>query len=228
MSALPSPTAMAPDRIQPDRILIVDDHSLVRDGMRSVLLHSFPACEILEAGDFAEAQAALGASGDDVDLVLLDLHIPDARRFSALDALREGWPAIPVVVISGSLEPGVVREALAHGAAGFIPKSLRSADILIALRQVLAGELFVAEGELPDHEADREDTAIRARIATLTPQQRVVLGKLVAGKLNKQIAWELDVSMTTVKAHVSAILQKLEVFSRTQAVILANRIGYSS
>lgn len=222
MPARSSPAAMAPDRI-----LIIDDHSLVRDGMRSVLLHSFPDCEILEAGTFAEACAVLETTGDDVDLVLLDLHIPDARRFSALDALREGWPAIPVVVISGSLEPGVVREALAHGAAGFIPKSLRSADILVALRQVLVGEIFVAETELPDQQADGEETAIRARIDTLTPQQRVVLGKLVAGKLNKQIAWELDVSMTTVKAHVSAILQKLEVFSRTQAVILAHRIGFS-
>jgi len=212
---------------QPDRILIVDDHSLVRDGMRSVLQGCFPACRILEAADYAGARTALAAADDDVDLVLLDLNIPDAKRFSALEGLREGWPMVPVVMVSGTLEHGAVREALGAGAAGFIPKSLKRDEIVEAIRQVLAGEIFVPEIDYPDAEGAREESRIRERIASLTPQQKVVLGLLVHGSLNKQIAYQLDISMTTVKAHVSAILQKLNVFSRTQAVILANRVGFT-
>ncbi len=212
--------------MQPDRILIVDDHSLVRDGMRSVLSGCFPACHILEAADYAGARDALTAEGD-VDLVLLDLNIPDAKRFSALEALREGWPMVPVVMVSGTLDHGAVREALSAGAAGFIPKSLKRDEIVEAIRQVLAGEIYVPEIDYPDAEGAREESRIRERIASLTPQQKVVLGLLVHGSLNKQIAYQLDISMTTVKAHVSAILQKLNVFSRTQAVILANRVGFT-
>jgi DNA-binding NarL/FixJ family response regulator len=210
----------------PDRILIVDDHALVRDGMRTLLESCFPACTILEAADYAEAQAQLSAQ-EEVDLVLLDLNIPDAKRFSALTGLREQYPATPVVMVSGSLESAAVREALSAGAAGFIPKSLKRAEIVEALRQVLAGEIYVPEFDFAEQESSGEATAIRQRIGTLTPQQKVVLGLLVGGRLNKQIAYELDVSMTTVKAHVSAILQKLSVFSRTQAVILANRVGFT-
>ena len=210
----------------PDRILIVDDHALVRDGMRTLLESCFPACTIFEAADYAEALAQLSAQ-EEVDLVLLDLNIPDAKRFSALTGLREQYPATPIVMVSGTLESAAVREALAAGAAGFIPKSLKRAEIVEALRHVLAGEIYVPEFDFAEQEASGEATAIRQRIGTLTPQQKVVLGLLVGGRLNKQIAYELDVSMTTVKAHVSAILQKLSVFSRTQAVILANRVGFT-
>jgi len=119
-----------------------------------------------------------------------------------------------------------VREALSAGAAGFIPKSLKRDQIVEALRQVLAGEIYVPDFDFAEEASTGEEIAIRQRIATLTPQQKGVLGLLVSGRLNKQIAYELDVSMTTVKAHVSAILQKLNVFSRTQAVILANRVNF--
>lgn len=208
----------------PERILIVDDHSLVRDGLRTVIQSTFPDCEIAEAGSFKEALDRLGAM-DEVDLVLLDLNIPDATRFSALQQLRGDFPSTPVVMVSGSYDRVTVRDALAAGAAGFLPKTLDREAILDALQQVLAGEIYVPEETQSDPAAEEEES-IRKRIATLTPQQRVVLGHLVAGRLNKQIAFELDVSMTTVKAHVSAILQKLNVFSRTQAVILANKIGF--
>ena len=121
---------------------------------------------------------------------------------------------------------GIVAAALAAGAAGFLPKTLDRATILDAIGQVLMGEIY-APGELQsDPLADEEEEKIRKLIDSLTPQQRVVLGRLVAGRLNKQIAHELDISMTTVKAHVSAILCKLNVFSRTQAVILANRVSF--
>ena len=208
-----------------ERVLIVDDHSLVRDGMRSLLEVTFPACEILEAGSLAEAVTELNAQGD-VDMVLLDLHIPDVSRFSGLNELRDSFPSIPVVMFSGTLDRITVREALAAGAAGFVPKSLKRNEIIDALRQVLEGEIFVPE-IYEDDETANEQSAILAKIDSLTPQQRVVLHHLVNGKLNKQIAYELNVSMTTVKAHVSAILQKLNAYSRTQAVILANRVGFT-
>lgn len=208
-----------------ERVLIVDDHSLVRDGMRSLLEGSFPDCQILEAAALAEAVETLHRQGD-VDMVLLDLNIPDVTRFSGLNALRDTFPSIPVVMVSGTLDRLTVREALAAGAAGFVPKSLKRAEIVEALRQVLEGEIYIPDVFDQDDEGAREEAAILARIDTLTPQQSVVLRHLVNGKLNKQIAYELDVSMTTVKAHVSAILQKLNAYSRTQAVILANRVGW--
>jgi DNA-binding NarL/FixJ family response regulator len=211
------------DTPTPERVLIVDDHSLVRDGMRSLLQASFPDCAIYEAASFEDANARHGEV-DAVDLVLLDLNIPDTSRLSGLQQLRDDFPSTPVVMVSGAYDRTTVREALAAGAAGFVPKSLRSEAIVDALMQVLAGEIYVPD-VLNDDPQSREEESIRKRIDSLTPQQRVVLGHLAAGRLNKQIAHELDVSMTTVKAHVSAILQKLNVFSRTQAVILANRIG---
>lgn len=208
-----------------ENVLIVDDHGLVRDGLRAILLSSFPACSIAEAGSFAEALGQLEAMPDP-DLVLLDLNIPDASRFSALEQLRADFPSLPVVMVSGSYDRVTVRDALAAGAAGFLPKTLDRVTILDAIQQVMAGEIYVP-GELQsDPLADEEEDKIRKLIDSLTPQQRVVLGHLVAGRLNKQIAHELDISMTTVKAHVSAILCKLNVFSRTQAVILAGRVGF--
>jgi DNA-binding NarL/FixJ family response regulator len=208
-----------------ESVLIVDDHALIRDGLRAILSSAFPACTIAEAGSFTEALGQLEAQPDP-DLVLLDLNIPDAQRFSALEQLRADFPSLPVVMVSGSYDRVTVRDALAAGAAGFLPKTLDRETILDAISQVLMGEIYVP-GELQsDPVADEEDEKIRKLIDSLTPQQRVVLGHVVAGRLNKQIAHELDISMTTVKAHVSAILCKLNVFSRTQAVILANRVGF--
>jgi len=211
----------------PERVLIVDDHSLVRDGLRSILEISFADCEILEADSFEEALDALQNS-DEVDLVLLDLNIPDVNRLSGLKQLRADFPSTPVVMVTGVTDPIIMRDALAAGAAGFVPKSMKRQAIVDALRQVLSGEIYLPDLETTESDDARmkEDEDIRARIDSLTPQQRIVLGHLVAGLLNKQIAHELNVSMTTVKAHVSAILQKMNVFSRTQAVILANRVGF--
>lgn len=212
------------DLASPDTVLIVDDHSLVRDGLRSIFDDAFPTCEILEADSLENALKTLNEGGE-VDLVLLDLNIPDVSRLSGLEALRQKFPATPVVMVSGETDRHVVRDALIAGAAGFVPKSLKRSAIVEALQLVLSGEIYVPELECDETQAAEEDM-IRARIDTLTPQQRVVLGHLVAGRLNKQIAYELDVSMTTVKAHVSAILQKMNVFSRTQAVIMAGKVGF--
>lgn len=207
-----------------DKVLIVDDHALVRDGLKSILLATFPTCEVVEAGDFQEALDRF-ADMSEPDIVLLDLNIPGVSRFSALEQLRKDFPSLPVVMVSGSYDRATVRDALAAGAAGFLPKTLDRATILDAIQQVLMGEIYVP-GELQSDPAAEEEETIRQLIDSLTPQQRVVLGHLVAGRLNKQIAFDLDISMTTVKAHVSAILCKLNVFSRTQAVILANKVGF--
>ncbi len=206
--------------------MIVDDHALVRDGLRAILTAAYPDCDIAEAGDFAEALDRLGTMSEP-DVVLLDLDIPGAARFSALQQLRADFPSLPVVMVSGSCDRATVRDALASGAAGFLPKTLDRATILDALQQVLAGEIYAPQ-DLQDDAQAAEEEAIRQLIDTLTPQQRVVLSHLVAGRLNKQIAYDLDISMTTVKAHVSAILCKLNVFSRTQAVILANKVGFAA
>ncbi|QPC98044.1 response regulator [Qipengyuania soli] len=214
------------DTLAPERVLIVDDHSLVRDGLRSILEFRYSGAEILEAGDFAEALDML-AEAQEVDLVLLDLNIPDASRLSALQQLRSDFPSTPVVMVSGVYDRQTVEEALEAGAAGFIPKSMKRDQIVDALEQVLAGEIYMP-GELAEDPQAQEEASIRERIDTLTPQQRVVLGLLVNGRVNKQIAYDLGVSMTTVKAHVSAVLQKMNVYNRTQAVILANRVGFTS
>lgn len=209
-----------------ERVLIVDDHPLVRDGLRSVISISFDNIEIFEAASLDEAVATLEKQ-ENFDLILLDLNIPDVRRLDGLRLLRSRFPILPVVMVSGSFDRAVVQEALAAGAAGFIPKSLKRSGIVDALHRIVAGEIYLpdAMGDLPVPSAE-EDEIVR-RIDSLTPQQKTVLGHLVRGRLNKQIAHDLGVSMTTIKAHVSAILQKLGVLSRTQAVIKANRVGFS-
>lgn len=211
-----------------ERVLIADDHPMVRDGLRAVISVAFDAAELFEAASLDEAIAVIEREGD-FDLVMLDINMPGTTGVSGLATLRQRYPALPVVIVSAATERGLVSAALAAGASGFIPKSLRRGAIVDALKAVLAGEIFVsedlAEEDLAGQDEERE---ILRRIECLTPQQRVVLGLLVEGKLNKQIAYDLSVSMTTVKAHVSAILTKLKVFSRTQAVILVNKVHFTA
>ncbi|WP_375286555.1 response regulator [Sphingomonas sp.] len=210
-----------------ERVLIADDHPLVRDGLRTVISVAFDQADLFEASSVAEAVEIVDREGD-FDLVLLDLNMPDARGFSGLTLLRERFPALPIVMVSAELDGHVVNAAISNGAAGFIPKSLKRSQIVAAIQSILAGNVYIPEDYGPPSIAAAEMDELRRRVATLTPQQRVVLKLVVAGKLNKQIAHELDVSMTTVKAHVSAILAKLNVYSRTQAVILANKIGFEA
>ena len=210
-----------------ERVLIIDDHPLVRDGLRSVIAFSFDACEIFEASSMDEAIATLEKQ-DNFDLILLDLNIPDVRRLDGLRLLRNRFPILPVVMVSGAFDRAIVQEALAAGAAGFIPKSLKRTSIVEALHHIVAGEIYLPETLGESSASSAEDDDISRRISSLTPQQRTVLAHLVRGRLNKQIAHDLGVSMTTIKAHVSAILQKLGVLSRTQAVIKANRVHFTA
>jgi len=208
-----------------ERVLIIDDHPLVRDGLRSVIAVTFDGCEIFEAASMEEATVTLGKQSN-FDLILLDLNIPDVKRLDGLRFLRSSYPILPVVMVSGAFDRSIVREALAAGAAGFIPKSMKRSAIVDALHSVVSGEIYMPDAIEVDPQENLVENDITARIESLTRQQRVVLGHLVQGRLNKQIAYDLSVSMTTVKAHVSAILQKLGVFSRTQAVIMANRVHF--
>ena len=208
------------------RILIADDHPMVRDALRSAVLYSCQATDVMEADRLDSVMQALEERGD-LDLVLLDVNMPGMNGLGGLRTLRQRFPATPVVVVSAHEERRWVREAMESGAAGFIPKSTPRDAIAAALRQVLNGELYVppqAADESVGEAEDAETAEIARRIATLTAQQLRVLELLGTGKLNKEIAFDLSITETTVKAHVSAILQKLKVYSRTQAVVIANRV----
>lgn len=203
------------------RIIIVDDHPLFRAALRQTLTGDAARIEIGEAGDLAALSAVLEADRD-YDLVLLDLNMPGAHGFSGLLLLRAQYPEVPVMIISAVEDHKVIRRTFELGASGYLPKSVGPAEIRTAIDTVLAGGIFVPEGV--SLSGDDEQSALLRRLATLTPQQIRVLMMLSDGLMNKQIAYELSISEATVKAHVSSILQKLDVDSRTQAVIAASRI----
>jgi DNA-binding NarL/FixJ family response regulator len=205
------------------RIVIADDHPLYRGALQQTITTLMPSAEVIDVGTFDEAVAAL-AEADDVDLVLLDLTIPGAQRLSGLIYLRAQHPGIPVVIVSGNDDRAVIRSCMDFGAAGFIPKSLGVASIGEAIKTVLDGGTWVPPDVDLSGAVDKVVDDAAKRLSRLTPQQMRVLMMLSEGLLNKQIAYELSVSEATVKAHVSAILQKLGVESRTQAVILAGRV----
>lgn len=212
------------DRASQTTIVIADDHPLFRGALRQAVTGILTDVVVVEAGGLEELTAKLAARAD-VDLVLLDLTMPGVQGYSGLIYLRAQYPDIPVVIVSATEDPVVIRRAIGFGASGFIPKSLDTAQIGAAVQAVLAGDSWTPPDI--DLSADDDDEAadIARRMATLTPQQVRVLMMLSEGLLNKQIAYELGVSEATVKAHVSAILQKLGVESRTQAVIAASKIG---
>jgi DNA-binding NarL/FixJ family response regulator len=206
------------------RLVIADDHPLFRDALRLALANVLPAAAIEEAGSFDNLTALLERSGEP-DLILLDLTMPGTSGFSGLIYLRTQYPAVPVVIVSASDDAMTIRRALDFGASGFIPKRFGVETLRGAILQIAAGDIWVPRelenGAAPDPEIAR----LRDRLATLTPQQIRVLMMLSEGLLNKQIAFRLGVSEPTIKAHVSAILQKLGVESRTQAVIAASRLS---
>jgi DNA-binding NarL/FixJ family response regulator len=205
------------------RVLIADDHPLFRGALREAVNGLFESIKVAEAGTFEQVVERL-ESGGEIDLILLDLQMPGARGFSGLLYLRAQYPSLPVAIVSANDDPVVIRHCIEFGAAGFLPKTLGVEALRDAIARVLAGEMWTP----PDVElagaGDAETAALIRRLATLTPQQLRVLMMLSSGLLNKQIAHELGVSEATVKAHVSAILQKLRVDSRTQAVIAAGKI----
>lgn len=205
-------------------LIIADDHPLFRAALREAVAQLLEGVEVVEAADVAGLNAMVQAYPA-ADLLLMDLHMPGAQGFSALIGLRTHHPAIPIAVVSAAEEPSTIRRVLDFGASAFIPKSASMETIGSALRTVLEGGVWmpptVHDATLP---SDRADRALASRVASLTPQQFRVLTLLADGRLNKQIASELEVSEATVKAHVTAILRKLNLYRRTQVAVLAQRL----
>ena len=203
--------------------MIADDHPLFRGALREAVNGLFSRAEIGEAGTFEEVTEHLERGGD-VDLILLDLSMPGVRGFSGLMYLRAQYPGIPIVVVSANDDPAVIRRCIEFGASGFIPKTLGTEALRQAIARVLQGDVWTPPDVDLASDTDGATAGMVTRLASLTPQQVRVLMMLSGGLLNKQIAYELGVSEATIKAHVSAILQKLGVESRTQAVIAAGKI----
>ncbi|KQR50066.1 response regulator transcription factor [Acidovorax sp. Leaf160] len=201
-------------------LLVADDHPLFRAAMLHVLRQRLPQMRALEAASAATLGTAL-QEHPEVELVLLDLSMPGTRGFSALLHVRGEYPQLPVVVISSNDHPKVIRRAQQFGAAGFIPKSAPAEAMGDAIVTVLdGGSWFPPMAE----ERSEADAQLAARLAQLTPQQFRVLLCLADGLLNKQIAHELGLAENTVKVHVTAILKKLECYSRTQAAVLVKSL----
>ena len=205
------------------KLIIVDDHPLFRGALSQALNASVDGARIDEAQSLDELTALL-AKDDDVDLVLLDLAMPGVLGLSGLLFIRAQYPAIPVVVVSATEDRNVIRRCIEYGASGFVPKSQPVDRIRAAVQAVLDGKIWLPEDvDLRDSKSG-ENEDLLSRISTLTPQQLRVLMMLAEGLPNKLIAYKLGVSEATIKAHVSQILTKLGVDSRTQAVIAINKL----
>jgi DNA-binding NarL/FixJ family response regulator len=200
-------------------IIVADDHPLFRAALKQAVSQAVPDAETVEVDSIKALQAAVD-SHPDADLVLLDLNMPGAHGFSGLVFMRGQYPGLPVVVVSGSEEMQVMRRSIDYGASGFIPKSAPLPVITEAIQAVLEGDVWLPEGVADKLERMQSDTTdFSEKLASLTPQQFRVLGMLAEGLLNKQIAYDLDVSEATIKAHITAVFRKLGVRNRTQAVI---------
>src|SRR5690606_17737802 len=210
-------------------LLIADDHPLFRAALRQAAREALGEVELLEAGELDGVLATLDAQPQ-VDLVLLDLHMPGNHGLAGLAAVRAQYPGVAVIVVSANDDPRVVRRALDHGAAGYLPKSAGLDELRDAIRTVLACETWlpaslrasVARAASSPHDAD-----LAARLASLSPQQFRVLTLVAEGLLNKQIADRLDVQERTVKAHLTAIFERLGVRNRTQAGVVLRELELS-
>lgn len=205
------------------RLIIVDDHPLFRGALSQALNATVNGARVEEAQSLDELTALL-AKNDDVDLVLLDLAMPGVLGLSGLLFLRAQYPGIPVVVVSATEDRAIIRRCIEYGASGFVPKSQPVENIRAAVQAVLAGKLWTPPDVDLNGGKPAENADLLSRISSLTPQQLRVLMMLAEGLPNKLIAYKLGVSEATIKAHVSQILTKLGVDSRTQAVIAINRL----
>ncbi len=207
------------------QLLVVDDHPLFREALITAVGLAYPSSRCTEACSLEEAIALLECEAN-FDIALLDLDLPGVSGFDGLLKLRSQYPRLPVLVVSGLENEQIIDEAIAYGAAGFLPKSLGREVLATAIQAVLDGEVYVPAGQPGEVKPSGGSASgeLVSRLGSLTPQQLRVLFMLKKGLLNKQIAYELDVGATTVKKHVSEILRKLQVHSRTQAVIEASKL----
>lgn len=204
------------------QVLIVDDHPLFLEALRGVLTTAIDDLRAVTAASFAEAERRLSEVGG-ISLILLDLWLPDTNGFEGLIALRRRFPQLPILVVSAFAEPKVVDRAKVCGATDFISKKCAKTNLIDRVRSLLQGKCNRTHGEPA---GSQHEPAVEMPVRSLTRQQLRVLEMLCQGLLNKQIAYELQVSETTVKAHVSEILRKLNVSSRTQAVVEVSRLEF--
>ena len=209
------------------KILVVDDHSLVREGLRQVLKGLDEQVEVLEAGHCVRA-FEVAALHPDLDLVLLDYHLPDMNGLDALEVFRKEHPELPIIMLSGSVDPHIIRRVLAKGAAGFVSKTAISDDFLSVVQLVLAGDVYVPPDLLTIAGLSPQDESAPDLAAPLlTPRQEEVLELLLEGRSNKEISQTLQLSEETTKNHVSRVLRAFGVQTRVQAVLAAARHGYT-
>ena len=211
------------------RFLIVDDHPLFREALQRAVQLVHADADIYEASSI-EGALDVVAAHEDFDLALLDLALPGTTGFSGLIRIRTAYPKLPVVVVSGHEERSMVREAISLGIAGYIPKSTSRKELAYAISEVLNGSIYVPKQFLPLTSESADETSMQQilkRLRDLTPQQLLVLEMICEGLQNKQIAYELKLAETTVKAHVSEILRKLHVYTRTKAVIEVAKVDFA-
>jgi len=210
------------------KVLVVDDHPLFRNALSTAVALGFPTTTSKEAASIEEALQILDKTSG-FDIALVDLKMPGVSGFDGLVQLRTHHPRLPILIISGLEDLQIVKEAISLGAAGYVPKTVSKEGLAVAINNVMRGnvylpEQFQEEADSTPREAENGSDSLAERISTLTPQQLRVLAMLREGLLNKQIAYELHVGNSTIKKHVSEILRKLKVNSRTQAVIEVSKM----
>ena len=212
--------------MRPLHFLIVDDHPLFLEALETALHVAFPAAQVETADSIAAARRVL-AAGLRPDLILLDLKMPDTTGFEGVVSMRAANPRTPLCIISSLSGDEIVRHVHDLGASGFINKSEKRENIIAAVRQLIEGhDYFSASGDkaLSAATSHSREFEILARLRELTPQQYKVLSLICEGKLNKQIAYELEIVETTVKAHITSIFKKLAIHNRTQAVLIMQKL----
>ena len=217
----------------PLKVLVIDDHPLVQEGVAAALESLGHDVHVIAAADSAQGLTA-AAANPDIDLVLLDLALPGMSGLGVITALHQRFPSLPVVVLSALEDPENVRQAISAGAMGFVPKSAQTRVLIEVLQQVLEGNVSVpshlhpSTAPVPPGAAPAPGGITQSTepdVALLTLRQLEVLSRLCQGKTNKQVATELGLSEKTVKAHVTAIFKVLGVVNRTQAVLVARKVG---
>jgi DNA-binding NarL/FixJ family response regulator len=204
-------------------ILLADDHPMYRDALRGALTLNLGDLNLLEASDLIETVKML--QENEIDLLLFDLHMPGSTDLFGLIHIRKLFPEIPVAVVSGIENVGIVSKVINTGALGFIPKTTQAVKVAEAVVSILEGEVWVPE-KMPSDVTDFDEAFVKLAesVSSLTPAQYKVLCFMRDGLLNKQIAYELDIAVATVKAHVTGVFKKLGINNRTQAVLIASQL----
>ena len=211
-----------------ETVIIADDHPLFRTALKQAVHECLDSTSILEAENVEELLASIEANPQ-LELVFLDLHMPGNDGFTALTQLQNHHPDLLVIMVSSDDAPEIMQRAIDFGAVAFIPKSADLKVIAEAITEVMNGQVWLPpDVDFSDIEQSDDNQRLAQQLAGLTPQQYVVLSRIADGQLNKQIAYDLDIKETTVKKHVSAILEKLNVTNRTMAGMLFQQLKLNS